>query len=346
MQKSSSGKTLLLCLICLVGWFSVTGSGALPDLPDQSTTGTPEALSPYAIIDTTNSMRTGGGLGALIVDPILMQTAQSTAEIMAANNMHGHIGDVRGRVTAAGYGAGDTPWATENIATLPLGTSIDRLMGVWADALHMKPVNDPNYRHIGVGVAVVDDMAYYVLHAAYTSNQAYKPNPTPGPGAPLPTPLSQYIQSVETVMPQPDGSRVHVVQYGQSLWSIAIAYDTHIVDLLRLNGIPESSPVIYTGQELVVPSLDVTAAPVTETAEPAASPDIKSTATRRVNKTSLSPSLPASPAVSTASKTPAEPETAEPGRDLDQKIAFVIGGMIVLGLLLIGSGMINRKPNG
>ena len=61
-------------------------------------------VSAYELILAMNTLRVSYGLPALIEDPIVNAVAQSTAATMAANNMSWHIGDVRGRIAAAGYG--------------------------------------------------------------------------------------------------------------------------------------------------------------------------------------------------------------------------------------------------
>src|SRR4026207_916715 len=71
-------------------------------------------VSAYELILAMNTLRVSYGLPALIEDPIVNAVAQSPAATMAANNMSWHIGDVRGRLAAAGYGNGGTVWATEN----------------------------------------------------------------------------------------------------------------------------------------------------------------------------------------------------------------------------------------
>ena len=71
-----------------------------------------QQVSAYELILAMNTLRVSYGLPALIEDPIVNAVAQSTAAAMAANNMSWHIGDVRGRIAAAGYGGGGTVWAT------------------------------------------------------------------------------------------------------------------------------------------------------------------------------------------------------------------------------------------
>jgi hypothetical protein len=134
---------------------------------------------------------------------------------MAANNMSWHIGDVRGRIAAAGYGGGAKVWATENFAIGPM--SIDQIMQAWADPDHMRPAVNPAYCHVGAGVAQsADGRYYYILQAAYTSDQAcgeYKPAAGDGSGTgsdPVP-PVSQIIIPVRIATPDSDGRIYHIV---------------------------------------------------------------------------------------------------------------------------------------
>lgn len=262
-------------------WLAAGGWLSSRDVLLQTTppaTETPAPLSPYQVIEVINQARVAYGLQALMIDPILMSVAQATAEIMAANQMQGHIGDVRGRVMAAGYGGGDAAWATENFVVLPPGANAMDILQAWADDEHMIPVVNPNYQHIGAGVAIAPDgMVYYVLQAAYTSHGWYRPNPTRRPGTPSPTvdTVSQIIYPVRTVTPQPDGRLIHVVQQGQTLWSIAVAYGVHIADLQRLNYYPDDYFTVYVGQRLVIPTRAMVSMRVTET--PAVQPGVTAT---------------------------------------------------------------------
>ena len=79
------------------------------------------------LISAMNVLRTSYGLQALIEDPIIDAVAQSTAQTMADNLLSWHIGDVRGRLAAAGYGGGGTVWATEHFS-IGYDASIDEIM--------------------------------------------------------------------------------------------------------------------------------------------------------------------------------------------------------------------------
>jgi LysM repeat protein len=97
------------------------------------------------------------------------------------------------------------------------------------------------------------------------------PPPTGQPGPPPPP--------AATATPRPDGSVVHTVKSGETLWGIAIQYATGSnLDpqnmLAQINRLNNSPALIYSGQELVVAvpqeGLAVAAAAVQGESEPAA----------------------------------------------------------------------------
>lgn len=138
------------------------------------------AASAYELIAAMNTLRVSYGNPPLIEDPIINAVAQYTAQVMADNQMSWHIGDVRGRIAAAGYGGGATVWATENFA-VGASIGIDQIMAAWADPDHMRPAVTAAYCHVGAGVATAHGKTYYVLQAAYISGQACG-SYTPGAG--------------------------------------------------------------------------------------------------------------------------------------------------------------------
>ncbi|MDD5369664.1 MAG: LysM peptidoglycan-binding domain-containing protein [Anaerolineaceae bacterium] len=218
--------------------------------------------SAYDLIAAMNMLRVSNGLPALIEDPIIDAVAQSTAEIMAANQMSWHIGNASGRIASAGYGGGAKVWATENFA-VGSNYSIDQIMVVWSDASHMLPAVTPAYCHVGAGVAKSGNgMTYYVLQAAYTSGNScgpYSPSP-PGangtPAGPVGTArpvVSQIIIPVKVATPDADGKVFHVVAAGQSFWAIAVTYKVTIRDLEVWNNLSRDSK-LQVGQKLFIPS--------------------------------------------------------------------------------------------
>ncbi len=203
------------------------------------------------LISAMNVLRTSYGLQALIEDPTINTVAQNTAQYMADNLLSWHIGDVAGRLAAAGYGGGNKVWATENFA-IGYDASIDEIMVMWSDESHMLPAVKPYYCNIGAGTAQASNgSTYYVLQAAYVSGQACDSNTSPG--GPVEGGGFGIIVPVKIATPDATGKIVHVVQSGQSFWAIAVAYQTTIKEILRWNNLPEGT-VLQIGQELVIPN--------------------------------------------------------------------------------------------
>ena len=217
-----------------------------------------DQVSAYELILAMNTLRVSHGLPALFEDSIVNAVAQSTAATMAANNMSWHIGDVRGRIAAAGYGNGGTVWATENFAVSSGGMGIDEIMASWADPDHMRPAVTAAYCHVGAGVAQASNgRIYYILQAAYVAGQECgSSSPSAGPGTlqpgTIPNPVSQIIIPVKIATPDPEGKIFHEVRAGQSFWSIAIAYQITIRDIEVWNNLTRDTP-LQAGQRLFIP---------------------------------------------------------------------------------------------
>lgn len=249
----------LILLALLVSFLKPVSS--VQAAPSQTMHTDDSGVTAYDLIIAMNTLRVSYGHAALVEDPIIDAVAQSTAEIMAANEMSWHIGDVRGRLVAAGYGGGTTVFATENFAA-GSGYSIDQIMVVWSDESHMLPAVNAAYCNVGAGVAKSPNgETYYVLQAAYTSGKSCgsytSPNGTLNPvegsttGGRLPG-VSQIIKPVKIATPDADGKVYHVVEAGQSFWAIAIAYQVTIQDIETWNNIKKENG-LQLGQRLFIP---------------------------------------------------------------------------------------------
>jgi LysM repeat protein len=110
--------------------------------------------------------------------------------------------------------------------------------------------------------------------------------------------VSQYMVPVVINTAHPDGDVFHKVQYGQSLWSIAIEYGTTIKNIQALNNLGEDM-VVYQGQELLVKKAATQPSPATVLP--------LSTSTPIVAVSSVTPSL-SLPTALVAATTPVEVE--------------------------------------
>jgi LysM repeat protein len=312
------------------------------------------AISPYDLIDLINGWRTGNGYPALEIDPILMTTAYDTAAYMAVNGMRSHIGNVSGRIQAYGYGGGATVFATENFAIGPMPLST--IAEWWMDEAHQYPATNPNYVHIGAGVFPYGDREWYVVHVAYTSGSVQytpgSPQSTPMENLPTKPPsVPQLIVPVQVMTPDSTGKVIHEVLPGQALWSIAIAYDTKIDELVRLNNLNRTDPTIYIGQKLVIFDGKTTATPTkmtptpdpslptpTPSVSPTPSPTITKTPTTRPTRVFYTRTPTATPTQIS------EIHKSAIGLFGNKTIGVILISMLSMGILLILGGSFTGKP--
>ncbi|HEX9014122.1 MAG TPA: CAP domain-containing protein, partial [Anaerolineaceae bacterium] len=213
--------------------------------------------SPSEVIDAVNALRASHGLVPLRVNSQLMSSAQGQSNYQASINTVTHTGPggtrPYDRALAAGYGGGATFFISENIYG---GTNASAQLAVQAwtgDTPHWDTMMTAASTDIGAGVASSGDFVYYTIDVAYTSGHA---NPAPAVTSAPPgstaltgdTPIP--IFPLMTSTPAGDGSIVHVVQYGQTLITIASAYGVKLTDLRSLNHL--TSDNIYVGDKLII----------------------------------------------------------------------------------------------
>jgi uncharacterized protein YkwD len=214
----------------------------------------PDLSTAYEVIDEVNAFRASYGLAPLTINSILMGIAQTQAEYILSIGSITHI-DAYGRrpfqrALDAGYPvAGDLSqggWFGE-IIMAGAGMTAQEAVEWWSNSPpHLDVMTSTAYQDIGAGVAVSGNTYYYVVNAGLSTGGTPRPY-TPPPYVVYPTP----IQATNT--PNPDGSVIYVVQPGDTLLGIAIAYDVSLDLLYALNGLTENS-VIYAEQEIVIQS--------------------------------------------------------------------------------------------
>ena len=154
-----------------------------------------------------------------------------------------------------------------------------------------------------------------------------------------------------TATPAADGAVIHEVKMGQSLWSIAIAYNTHIVDILRFNQMSPEQQVVWVGQKLNIP---VTPQPTLSQTQGTTSSLAEPVATSTSSVTAVPLAEPAEAIATTVRPTPSPPQTApiltptsqaseSPANLLDRTIGYVLGGIFAVGTLLVGFGLLARR---
>jgi len=262
-----------------------------------------QAGTPALMHEGINQLRAANGLYALSVNSYLMQSAQNHANWIAAGNPGGHTG-VDGsaaydRALAVGYGEGAAIYVTENWARGYGLTVSDCIYVMWDDDAHMGNMLTTWHIEFGAGVALDGEgMTVYVVNFGHVSGSApVQPTATLSsetaiPSGPTNT-LEPIIQPVTTSTPKPDGSVIHIVQYGQSLWPIADAYNISLADLLAQNNLTEDSPIFPDQELLIFPaSIEIQESPeFTSTSEITLEATATPTPTKTLSNTQTAPDI-------------------------------------------------------
>lgn len=258
-------------------------------LPSKEVSAHPPAqigiTTPSQLIDAVNGLRLAYGLPSLAVHSVLMQSSQSQADYMAATGQVTHerpggISFTQQLLTLGFPLSGDLSLGGFRAENILMGSSPIVWAGVpgaWQDADHMNTMLSQNYTHIGAGISQGPDGYYYALDcAAATGSGQMQENAssilTSVPGAEEAGEnslgISQYMVPIVLSTARPDGDVFHKVQYGQTLWSMAIEYGTTIKNIQALNYLGEDL-IVYQGQELLVIKSATQPAPATSTNLPA-----------------------------------------------------------------------------
>jgi len=221
------------------------------------------ALTPYDVITSVNTLRASYGLPPYAVDNLLMLAAQGQADYLASiapNIGNGHVGlggtDADARALAVGYPYVEGLDINENWAAIPLDMSIETLIATgWSDEAHMHTMLHERGQHIGVGVAISGSTAYVIVDvAAYWGDAGltlHPVNSASGANAATQQVVLDFIAPVVLAEPEDDGSVIHLVQSGQSLWLLAHHYEVSIDRLRELNRMG-TNDVILIGQEILM----------------------------------------------------------------------------------------------
>ena len=224
--------------------------------------------TPSELIEAVNALRLTYGLPPLSVNSILMHVSQTQADyLLATEGGAGHNRangmSLTDQLLSLGYPlAGDLSLGGYRSENFVFGSGMDVQAAIhsWlGDDPHTNTMLSPNYFDIGGGVAIGSDgTVYFVIDTARPTSsgrqQDYTPeaagtvvsgitvNGTPG--------VDQFMVPVTLSTPNSGGLVIHDVKYGQTLWSIAIAYKTTIQQIRDLNDLPSND--IYSDQKLLI----------------------------------------------------------------------------------------------
>ncbi|MGZ9221497.1 MAG: CAP domain-containing protein [Anaerolineales bacterium] len=218
------------------------------------------AGSPFDVVNAVNALRASHGLAPYSINSILMYTAQSQADFLAATGTMTHTGPggsgLTDRLLAAGYPlAGELSsggFRAENITggneSMPAQSAVDQWTG---DALHLNTMLSPNLTEIGAGVAVSGGRVYYVIDCARptTSGAPEASTSVAESGSAVPAREAPILVAIVST-PNSNGDVIHEVQFGQTLWQLAIAYNVKIDEIKSLNNLFDNG--IYPGNKLLI----------------------------------------------------------------------------------------------
>lgn len=241
--------THLFLLVCVLVGFGRFGAIAAQDPAGE-------------IIQLVNQVRANYGLPPYQYNNTLAIAAQNHANWMAFTGTYSHVqtdgSTPQSRANAAGYSG----YVSENIVG---GTSLTPSQGVtwWTNsAVHFNTMVSNRYTEIGIGYAIGHDQNFYVLVVG---------NPSGGPPAVVAnngnTTQPDAVAMVAPIVlasPGADGSIVHQVGPGQTIWAIAARYEVPLTDIFLFNNLSEGS-VLQPGQSLIIRLADGAAPPPTPT---------------------------------------------------------------------------------
>jgi LysM repeat protein len=217
-----------------------------------------QAGAPYEVLAEINGLRIANGMTPLAENQYLNIAAQNHANWIASTLQGGHTGEggssPADRALAVGYGGGARVSVTENWARGPGLTAYSCVYDMWApSSAHISNMLTTWHNEFGAGVALdTQGMTVYVVKFAHEVGSA-PPQPTSAPSGPAVT-QAPLIQSVVTATPNPDGSVIHVVQFGQTLWAIAESYEISMIKLLEQNYLTEDSAIFPEQKLLIIPA--------------------------------------------------------------------------------------------
>lgn len=201
------------------------------------------------IIAMVNSLRAANGLPGYAPEASLMAAAQAQASWMANTGQYGHTGEggssPQNRADASGYNG----YVMENYV-LGTGMSPSEAITWWDNSPihHRTMLAQSGYTHVGAGTAVRDRMIIYVLVVGKPRNAPPSSSSASEPEEAEPV---RIVVPVTRSEPREDGSIVHVVQQGQTLWDIAAVYEVDLGEMLWINN-KKVGDIVKPGDEIIV----------------------------------------------------------------------------------------------
>lgn len=238
-------------------------------IPSAARTPSKEMLQAQALVSAVNNRRAASGLPAYNVNYALMAAAQAHSDYQASIGTVTHSGAggsrPNDRARAAGYGGGAQVFVTENIYG-GMNASAEAAVDWWiADGgWHYEGVMSTTYQDIGAGVASSGGTTYFTLDAGWilSNSTADSSSSSGGSTTAANATKAAAFKPLVVATAAADGSIIHVVEQGQTLWTIAAKYSISLDELLALNNMTQNS-FVYPGNKIIVHPSNTPGAPPT-----------------------------------------------------------------------------------
>ena len=279
------------------------------------------------LINTVNALRQSQGLEPYTVDSFLMGFAQSHSDYMASMGTWTHT-------RADGSSAFDYG-IKENVA-MGMNMSVDYCVyTLWSDAVHWQTMVGFATGKVGAGVTTADGNVYYTLNVL-PGDSTYQEDSNEDTKSITNTAYTQVdtariIQQVITSTPDEDGIITHIVQYGETLWTIAEAYGVPIDQILRNSGLSLATTEVFEKQQLIIQTAQEPTPTITPTPT-----EIPPTPTPTQPRPTMTPFPTRTPG---PTRTPAQPpsiiqQTLSDGKNVGMGLILVSGFGLILVLYL------------
>lgn len=325
-----------------------------------------QKLSGEEVIAAINGYRQQYGIAPLSHNALLGSLAQAQSDYQASIDTVTHTGPggttPQDRASAAGYGGGSFFYLSEIIYGGYNQTTQNALTWWQNSSLHNSIMLNSKYTEIGAGMASNGDSVYFTAVLGGPTGGSSSGGDTnsgdSGAGENLqPTQAVSVVMPVQKATPQTDGSIIHTVLTGQTLWTIAAIYEIKLETLFEINNLNQYS-YVFPGDKITIrpagiyedmePSpLDSTTSDQSlqaKTPEPKASAQNLGEAYSSIaNSTPQStPSLTRTASASKPAATPVEQNS----NFLDDPMVrnLIMGALIILIIVMVAS-MFLQKPS-
>jgi uncharacterized protein YkwD len=335
----------------LLACLALIALSAVPAPTAAKTLARPLPQSPGEVIALINDYRAQNGLPAYSVNDTLTQIAQGQADYIASlgqtNDVHAGPGGTRpkDRAYAAGYADGKQFFLSE-IGVYGLGMQPDGALSWWKQSPDHNPtLIASTYIEMGCGVATDGNgRYYYICDMGYVTGGTYTPS---GGSTTAQQPAAPVMIPVVKADPRPDGSIVHIIRTGQTLWTLAAVYEVPLQQILDLNHYSESQ-IIHPGDEVIVAGPGSAVPPTATEGEP--SPTVTSTQEDEPTQTPRPTSVAPSETIATA-RPPEEqqlvqsdPVALEKAANQNSTVKLIVGISLAGILGVIAASFLIQKP--